>query len=422
MQPLLLSIASILILVSCTQFVATGLSVGRRNVRLRTSRNRTMKNLRNAAKIARLKSEIRSTPGKQSAMDWRVMEVSKIEQESADAKSFYFVDPYRQPLPEFRPGQYLMVRPALAGSYQTMRCYSLSAAPNQDFWRITVKRQESETPLYSRSNHGGLSAWLHDNINTGDCLLIGGPSGHFFLPAEDDTPLVLLAAGVGITPMSSMLQWSTEHTPDRPVVLLYQTRDVDHWPLGPEVHAYQSSNAKCCVVSYMSRADAATMAKLSVEHAGHFQPGRIAVSEAVAAIQSPKANYYMCGPDAWMEAMRAELSAAGVAQERVHWESFGSGKEATLGSVRETSGACQVRFASSEIDAHWENPETSLWELAKENDVAIPSGCLSGVCGSCRVKLLKGTVTYDRKINIELGVDECLACIAHPETDITIDA
>ncbi len=447
---LVMIMAVSLIALSSSQFVSIGIASGRAGADARNRRAADVRGLRQAAQIARLNSELR-TAVNGSSVQWRVMEVAEIIDESADCRSLYLIDPYRQSLPGFSPGQHLMVRPALAGAYQTTRCYSLSSAPDPRYWRITVKRQLPTENALSRASdqsikfgigqdvtkpigakQGGLSVWLHEKIGVGDCLLVGGPNGHFALLADNPRPIVLLAAGVGITPMASMLRWSMQNTPDRPVRLLYQAKDTDHWPLGPTLHAWTRKFPACRVASYFSRASQETLDQLINKSVGdtpspsdptsEFRLGKLDANHALQALPGAECDYFLCGPNAWMEAVREDLIRAGVVEHRIHWESFGSATKPQTPPSKKVDGSHSVSFEASGIQTQWNTPDQSLWELARENQVDIPSGCLSGVCGCCRVKLLAGQVVYDREVSIELADDECLACIARPKTDCRIDA
>lgn len=414
-------IAVLMLIVSVSQFSASVFDFARGFQQAKRRRARDLKQLRQDAEVARLNSELQ-TAATASSLQWRVMEVAEVVDESADCRSFFLVDPHRQALPPFHPGQHLMVRPALAGAYQAMRCYSLSSVPDARYWRITVKRQDPPVER-SRRNRGGLSDWLHRTIGVGDCLLIGGPNGQFFLPPESTRPIVLLAAGVGITPMASMLRWSLEHTPQRPVALLYQARDRQHWPLGNAVHQWQTGFQNCRVQSYLSRGDAAELRELQATLSGEFVHGKFSSDEAIEAIGHREADYFMCGPDAWMQSLRAGLLQAGVVADCIHWESFGTPSvEPSQGDGTSTTCSVPVRFEHSGVDVNWTDSKQSLWELARAHEIEIPSGCLSGVCGSCRVKVLAGSVAYDREVKVELSDDECLACIAHPCTEASESA
>ena len=370
--------------------------------------------------VARLTSQLGNTIASTAAIQWRILEVADVVQESIDCRSFYLVDPYGQPLPGFRPGQYVMVRPALAGAYQTTRCYSLSSSPDARFWRITVKMQDTNADSV-RVNSGGLSAWLHRTIGLGDCLFVGGPSGQFYLPSESNRDIVLIAAGIGITPMASMLRWSLEQTPDRKVILLFQAKNTQYWPLGRNIHEWQKDFESMDVHTFLSRADAEEIESLSSELPGRFHSGKLDGATVVKLAGKPEADYYMCGPDTWMEELRDQLVAYGIPPQRIHWESFGA---QVAPSATETA-ECEthtVRFALSDTESQWHDPDQSIWELAKANQIELPSGCLSGVCGSCRVKLVSGQVHYDRQISVELASGECLTCVARPSTDLVLEA
>ncbi len=381
--------------------------------------------LSHSLQLARLTSQLGHNSGATAAIQWRILEVADVVRESDDCRSYYLVDPYGQPLPDFRPGQYIMVRPAMAGAYQTTRCYSLSSAPDARFWRITVKLQEPNfDPIHA--NSGGLSAWLHRTIGKGDCLLVGGPSGQFYLPVESPRDIVLIAAGVGITPIASMLRWSLEHTPDRQVTLLYQVKNREHWPLGQALHQWQSDFSSLRAHTFLSRAGADEMEALSLQIPGAFLPGQFHAGKldgatAAKLASSKDVDYYMCGPDTWMESIRDQLVDGAVPPERIHWESFGTHPTP---SITESSAfdAHTIRFALSETESQWNDPEQTIWELAKANQIELPSGCLSGVCGSCRVKLISGQVQYDRQIGVELASGECLTCVARPITDLVLEA
>lgn len=376
--------------------------------------------LSRSSQIARLTSQLGNVQASPAAIPWRILEVADVVQDSIDCRSFYLVDPFGQPLPDFRPGQYVMVRPALAGAYQATRCYSISSSPDTRFWRITVKLQEVNADSI-RANKGGLSAWLHRTIGKGDCLLIGGPSGQFYLPAESTRDIVLIAAGVGITPLASMLRWSLETTPKRNITLLYQAKNSEHWPLGRIIHQWQKDAKSLHAHTFFSRIQAEEMAALASELAGHFHSGKLDGRTAAKLAADPDADYYLCGPEAWMEQIRDQLLASGLSTTQIHWESFGS-HAAPLDTERLECETHSIRFLDSDIETKWDDNDQTIWELAKANQIELPSGCLSGVCGNCRVKLISGQVRYDRQIGVELANGECLTCVGRPNTDLVLQA
>jgi ferredoxin-NADP reductase len=253
-------------------------------------------------------------------------------------------------------------------------------------------------------------------------LFVGGPSGQFYLPAESTRDIVLIAAGVGITPMASMLRWSLEETPYRKVTLLYQAKNSEHWPFGRNIHQWQSDFESMQAHTFLSRADSDEIETLTYELPGQFHIGKLDGSTAAKLADNPNANYYMCGPDAWMEQIRDQLVAYGVPASHIHWESFGTPAKSASTTESSECEAHTIRFALSDTESQWNDSDQSIWEFAKANQVELPSGCLSGVCGSCRVKLISGQVQYDRQIGIELASGECLTCVARPITDLVLEA
>jgi len=213
--------------------------------------------------------------------------------------------------------------------------------------------------------------------------------------------------------------------------VFYQAKDRGHWPLGQALHSWIGKFPACQVFSYFSRGNQAEIDQLSVgtklsrrqaaPAAPEFRLGRFTAHDVWQALPDADCDFFLCGPHGWMDSLREELIKAGVAEQRIHWESFGSAAPTQELQPAEHIQSLSVRFEASGVDAAWNASDQSLWELAREHQIEIPSGCLSGVCGCCRVKLLSGTVHYDRSIALELADDECLACVARPATHCCID-
>ena len=218
-----------------------------------------------------------------------------------------------------------------------------------------------------------------------------------------------------------MLRWSLEVRHERKVTVLYQVRDREHWPLGRNLHAWQNDFESLQIYTFFSRAEANEIESLSTELPGQFRTGKLDGFTAAKLADNPEADYYLCGPDTWMEPIREQLVASGIRPDRIHWESFGS-HTAHPATEQPAGKAHAIRFALSGTDTQWRDPDQSLWELAKANQIELPSGCLSGVCGCCRVKLRSGQVQYDRQIGVELASGECLTCVARPLTDLILEA
>ena len=153
----------------------------------------------------------------------------EIEDGAQSICSFYLVPEDKQPLPTFKPGQFLTFRlevpavPAPDGkTEQITRCYSLSDAPRQDFYRVSIKRVPA--PTGSAYPPGRSSNYFHDHIQVGEQLQVRAPGGHFHIDSSD-APVVLVGGGIGNTPVLSMLNWCVAEQPGREVWLFYGVRN-----------------------------------------------------------------------------------------------------------------------------------------------------------------------------------------------------
>jgi nitric oxide dioxygenase len=147
--------------------------------------------------------------------------------------SFYLAAADGAPLPTFKPGQYITVRATTPQGSTTMRNYSLSDKPGQEWFRISVKR---EVPPEANTPGGYVSNRLHDEVESGDTIEIAPPCGDFFLDVTEkhDRPLVLLAAGVGITPIMGILLAALDAMGDRKIFFI-------HASLNENVQAFKST-------------------------------------------------------------------------------------------------------------------------------------------------------------------------------------
>lgn len=405
--------------VSVSQLAVAGIRSARGGLRARALQNEAQHRLRRETQHARLASELNWQTGSAAGVAWRVVEVIEIVDESADCRSFYLRDPGGAALPDFRPGQFIAVRPALGGHGMPTRCYSLSDRPGQDWWRITVKRVAGSAETHSPPGRSaGLSAWLHDRIGVGDCLLVHGPGGEFTLNDESTAPLALLAAGVGITPLISMLKVVLEQQPNRPVRLFFQAQDERHWPFGHLLHNWQAQCPSLRVMSYFSRAASPP----DVPH-GVARLGKLDSSDILQAFEEPEQmQVFMCGPDTWMTSMVDGLVAAGVARAQIHFESFGTGIVATSPAEPVASEPWSLRFSVSGIEVPTNTEAKTIWQAAKEQGLELPAACHTGACGTCRLKLRQGSVRYASEPAARCENDEALACVAQPVGQVVLDA
>ena len=239
----------------------------------------------------------------------RDMRIGEVRQQSANVRSYTLTPADGGPAPAFKPGQYISVSVLFPDGHVQLRQYSLSDAPSASHLRISVKREPAghETP------QGEVSNWLHDNAKPGDLLRVTHPFGEFTPDTESDKPVVLLSAGVGITPMVSALRRIADVHPQRSVVFGHATRDLQH-------HAHREDIA--AMQALMPNLQVATFYEQGAGPDGAAQPGFMRV-DALPPWPVKDTDVYLCGPLNFMRAQWKNLLTAGVPASRLHREVFG---------------------------------------------------------------------------------------------------
>ncbi|MGC9436950.1 globin domain-containing protein [Streptomyces sp. WG5] len=236
---------------------------------------------------------------------WRRMEVAERREESPDAVSFVLRPADDRPTQPFRPGQYVSVRSELPDGSRQIRQYSLSAAPGRSGLRITVKRVQGDG-----QPDGEVSSWLHAHTREGDVLTVSAPFGDLAL-AEDDGPLLLASAGIGVTPVLAMLDHLAAAGATRPVTVVHADRT-------PADHAHRQEQLD------LIRALPDARLHLWYEEPGDQAPEAAAGRADLAGLELPPGlTAYLCGPVPFMRAVRGDLLRRGVPAQDVHYEVFG---------------------------------------------------------------------------------------------------
>ncbi|MFH9090115.1 globin domain-containing protein [Streptomyces sp. NPDC017673] len=240
---------------------------------------------------------------------WRQMVVTERHQESPDAVALVLRPADGGPARPFRPGQYVSVRVELPDGAHQIRQYSLSTAPGRDTWRITVKRERSADGTVP---DGEVSSWLHANAKEGYVLDVSLPAGDLVLP-DGDTPILLASAGIGITPMLSMLDHLGRTGATRPVTVLHADRS-------PRQHIHRAEQAQ--LVDRIPGADLHVWYENDAHHVAGPQvyAGRTALDELNVTDDT---TAYLCGPLPFMRAVRGQLLAKGLHPSAIHYEVFG---------------------------------------------------------------------------------------------------
>jgi ferredoxin-NADP reductase/predicted pyridoxine 5'-phosphate oxidase superfamily flavin-nucleotide-binding protein len=236
----------------------------------------------------------------------RKLRVAAIHQESADVRSLVFEPEDGGPLEPFLAGQYLPVSLSIPGrELAAERTYSLSNSPGDEHYRISVKRE----------SQGLVSQYLHDQVQVGDVLTTGTPSGSFVLETGSTRPAVLLSAGVGLTPMVAMLHELAGT--ETPVVFVHGARDAQHHSLREEVRAVADAHANVELHVRYSRPGVSDVKGLDYDSSG-----RLDAELLERLLPGFDANFYLCGPAAFLADLQQALRRAGVPTGQIHTESF----------------------------------------------------------------------------------------------------
>ena len=249
-------------------------------------------------------------------VDYRDFKVTKKIVESDVITSFYIEPVDEQPFVSYRPGQYITIKADIPGEPHThLRQYSLSCAPNEGVYRISVKREDSIGGLPK----GIVSNYLHEYVSEGSILPISAPAGDFVLNQQDERPLVLISGGVGLTPMMSMLETVIKLTPDRKVIFIHATRNGKLHAMKDRVKEIVETHDVTSYTIYDSP---------SIEDEGTFsKEGYIDYDWLKSVLPYPDSDFYFCGPKGFMQAVYQHLKKMNVAEDDINFEFFGPAQE-----------------------------------------------------------------------------------------------
>lgn len=371
--------------------------------------------------------EKRLTPArKKTAAEsrWRSLIVDRKIDESEVITSFYLKATDEAPLAEFAPGQFLTLKLDIPGqSAAVRRTYSLSDSPaRRSHYRLSVKR---EAPPADRPDlpAGLASTYLHDRVEAGATLETLPPRGKFVLDPRSETPVALISAGVGLTPMISMLGAIVDSGCRRPVWFVHGARNGREHAFGPHVRRIARDHDHVRVHVSYSRPSAWDVAGRDFDSVG-----RVDAALVQELLPSNDLDAYLCGPVPFMRSLYAGLREWGVSEHRIHYEFFGPAsmlgdQDATDGSVT-TADCCteiEVTFARSGVTASWSASSGSLLELAEAHGLSPPYSCRSGICHTCACRLETGEVEYVEEPIDPPAAGLVLICCSKPRTDVILD-
>ncbi|GAB1200357.1 hypothetical protein APSETT444_009727 [Aspergillus pseudonomiae] len=263
--------------------------------------------------------------------EFRDFRIAKKVPESSEITSFYLEPVDGKPLPKFRPGQYISVQVFVDSlKFPQYRQYSLSDAPREDYYRISVKREAglNTADANAPSHPGYVSNILHAKINEGDVVKVSHPFGDFYLSdAESPNPIVLIAAGVGLTPLTSILKTLTSNPPDAPqrkIHFIHGARSAAARAFKKDIDSLAEKYQDLHATFFETHPGAEEKQGEDYDHQGRVDLSKLDKSKDLF-LDDPKTEYYVCGPDRFMTSTRAALAAAGVSEDRIKLELFGTG-------------------------------------------------------------------------------------------------
>jgi ferredoxin-NADP reductase/MOSC domain-containing protein YiiM/ferredoxin len=349
---------------------------------------------------------------------FRPVVVVASREESADVLSFEFAAEDGSPLPPALPGQYIMVRMRPGPDAPAVtRSYSLCGPPGTPNYRIGVKNER-----------GLASGFLHESVRAGSRLEVSAPRGSFTL-ASGATPVVLISAGVGVTPMLAILYGAaaTHAGASRPVWWLHSARDRAHHSFAKETDdllvALRASR-RCVIYSRPAPGD--------ILGRDFDRPGHLSI-ELLHEFGIPQdADFYLCGPPRFLEEFQKGLAAWGIPWPRVHVELFGPAPTRTPGIASVAAalphrpdgpggGGPTVTFLRSNLAVPWDSRFGSLLELAEACAVPVRWACRSGVCHNCESGLIEGELAYAPEPLDPPAEGNALICCSAPKTAVELD-
>jgi ferredoxin-NADP reductase/MOSC domain-containing protein YiiM len=347
---------------------------------------------------------------------FRPFRVARKVRENGNVISLQLENTDGQPVATALPGQFIVLRLEPASTPALLRSYSLSGQSDAAYYRVSIKREV----------HGAAGAYVDDKLQVGDIVQASAARGNFTL-RPGDTPVVLLSAGIGVTPVLAMLHALAAEASTREIWWLYGARDGREHPFSDETRGLLKALAHSHSHICYSSPDPEDRPNVDFDTVGRLN------MQVLQGLNLPhNGDFYICGPSAFMNDLTIGLAASGVARDNIHTEMFGAGPSNTPGIAASprrlphlpagpVGTGPTVSFARSGLNVRWGSSFQSLLELAEACDVPVRWACRTGVCHTCESGLVAGKVGYHPD-PIDLPAEgNLLICCSQPENDVVLD-
>lgn len=341
--------------------------------------------------------------------DWSQFKVTKIVAESEVIKSFYLEPVDGAVIAPHRAGQHLPIRLVPPdGHPPLLRTYTISVSPSAEQRRISVRKL------------GVASSYLHDAVAVGDIVECREPAGDFIINTSPAHPVVMIAAGVGITPilamMSHLIDEGERNSAMRPIIFFYAARTKAERGFDGELNRLAGrSNGKLTTIRLLQESAGAVVG------VDYEEQGVLSAEVLEKYLSFRLYDFYLCGPPGFMQAVYNALMSHGVADHRIFAEAFGPAslqrqvqKPLASPRVEPSRTPVEVVFNAAGDHSTWAPGAGSLLELAEASGLKPEFGCRQGACGACKTRLVSGEVVYFREISAAHASDEVLICSAVP--------
>jgi uncharacterized protein len=280
--------------------------------------------------------------------------------------------------------------------------------------RVLAPPGRPELPPGACSNH------LHDRLQVGDLVKAKAPAGRFVVDPDSNIPMVLIAGGIGITPLLSMLRGGLAAQTNHALHLYYGARHGAEHGFKRELAELARLHPNLEVTVAYSQPAPDDLAGQTFQHTGNIDLDLLR-----RTLPAGRHRFYVCGPPPMMASLIPALLEWGVLPGDLHHEAFGPASAGSAPSPVEGLAATPsfaITFRRSGRTLEWDGTDANLLDFAERRELVLESGCRSGSCGSCEVKVLSGAVRYAQQPDHEIAPGHCLVCVGVPLGALELEA